>query len=259
MRIGQLFMFAAERPLGAIGVEGSGLADAIETRILREVCPKLGDRLLECIDPDHFVIVLEEMLSDRSVARAYACFTEIMMDLPFDPPSGELHVRPEVTRLLGDGAARCLQELLDDMAEHEDLISVMMTVQRTDLRQQTIAQANMPRLDWFVTDDRLPLECRKMMFQRVTGEICVMAIAVVVAQERRTLEWLGLLLAERFRDGQRAYIQFLLEMMDAAESKLDYQEQAHVEALRAWKCSVLCHYEGGNLITAPFAGSRDGR
>ena len=25
------------------------------------------------------------------------------------------------------------------MAEHEDLISVMMTVQRTDLRQQTIA------------------------------------------------------------------------------------------------------------------------
>jgi hypothetical protein len=255
MQLERIFLFSSEHPPWMAFFQGSGEPQSVAGRVFWEAMPLVGARLLDCQDPDALKVMIDELLADPEVARAYGLIADTIHAMPPGPEPTDLQLRPEVERFLGKSAARLIGSSLEQFAQLAEAYAAYMNLLSPEQQEIAIGALNMGRpLDSFVIDDSIPIPVRQLMLKWMVGSICTMATAAAIGEHRRIPDWLGLDLVQRVVEGGRCLLQFIqsipgIGLTSTPPIDLQRLDRDHQEAQLALRLSLLRHRSSGNAIS----------
>lgn len=262
MLLEQIFYLSSDFPHWlALFEEGSPL-QTVAGNAIRAAIPIVAERLLECRDPDQLEVALDKLLDDSAVHRAYLQALAGIRSVDTEPLSeGCTELRPEVAQFLGTDAAKLISLALYDISKHAATYAGILSKFDEDLHGSLATQSE-GTLGQVLLDPQYPVEMSRLMFQWTTGTLCGFAIVAAMMRQKRIADWLGLCLAERFLDGERAFLGFAQSIPELADPAnpgpfdLDRMQQEH-QAVQAWtRLSYARHRASGKSITPLFAADR---
>lgn len=234
----------------------------VQLHVAGHAMPLIGDRLLRADDPMDFESVLDQLLSDPVVAKAYFVILDCCLagGMPSLDPDSSL--RPEVGTYCGEPAASLLCAAKDDLfAQAEAFVQLVSQLGPGERGEVVESFRAKPTLDWFVTDGDCPPLLLELALSWTTGGLCGLALALAADRKERVPDWLGLLMAERYVLGARAYVKFVGSLPGIRLSRplkpserldLERLSREHQEAMWGLRLSMLQHRAGGQAISAPF-------
>lgn len=262
-----MFCLSSEVPPWVALVGESPEPKTAAQTVMAAAMPMIGGRLLDCVDLSQFDQTVDQLLSDKTVAHAYALFFEAAMAGPPPRIAPNASLKPEVATFIGAGAASLLEKCSRDVVAQSEAAFVLFDKMPTQTRSAAVANMkNVGSLDWFVTCPETPVDVRQMALLWTTGGLCGMGIAVAMAAKKRISDWLGLVLAEKFILGARAYVSYVrsipgikLENVPDSCPAIDLVRmyENHQESRWGLRLSMLRHRASGKSISAPLGGVPD--
>ena len=228
-----------------------------------QIVPLVAQRILSVDSPESFDAALDDMLSDPVVAEAYALLSDVGLSSGVPTVDPDAKLRPEVGQYLGPAAADHLA------ANREHLIGQIRAVEAVvdEITPEVRKQLAAPRpMDWFITDETIPIPEREMALHWTYGALCAVVGGYCILRRHRVADWLGLLLAERIVIGAKLFVQYIASipgspLADAVSPRqripIARHAQDHREAQWGMRLSFLQLRASKQSIRCPFGAASD--